>query len=241
MKFLLIDDSADIFDAVSLCLNLRWPQAEVLGTGSGEEGLTLVEQHTPDMVVLDIGLPDMSGLEVLKAIRDFSDVPVVMLTARDQDVEIARYLEAGADDYVVKPFSHVELLGRIQAVFRRARGRGRAGSSSLQAGDMVLDFDAAEVYKAGEPISFTRTELNLLQELVRNATRVVTYESLAAKVLQAPEPADSDTRVIKVHVQHIRSKLGDSAEQPQYITNVYGVGYKFMLPVSAAIAAAAAE
>ena len=236
MKFLVIDDSQEIIDAVSLCLNLRWPQADVLSSSEGRRGLELVEEAGPDLVILDIGLPDMNGLEVLRSLRGFSDVPVVMLTARGQDVEIARFLEEGADDYVVKPFSHVELMGRIQAIFRRAHGRMRSSSRPLQAGDLLMDFGAAEVYRAGQPVSLTRTELSLLERLVRNATRVVSYESLASNILQVAEPADADSRLIKVHVQHLRSKLGDSAENPKYIANVYGIGYKFMPQVTSGVA-----
>ena len=236
MKFLVIEDSQEMVDAVSLCLNLRWPQAEVLCTGEGRRGLELVEEEAPDLVILDIGLPDMHGLEVLRSLRGFSDVPVVMLTARNQDVEIARFLEEGADDYVVKPFSHVELMGRLQAIFRRAQGRMRSSSRPLQAADLLIDFGAAEVYQAGEPINLTRTELAFLEHLVRNANRVASYESLATLILQGGEPADADTRLIKVHVQHLRSKLGDSADNPKYIANVYGIGYKFLPQVSSGVA-----
>lgn len=241
MKFLIIEDSQEIIDAVSLCLSLRWPQAELLSAGEGKRGLDLVGEAGPDLVILDIGLPDMNGLDVLRSLRSFSDVPVVMLTARDQDVEIARFLEEGADDYVVKPFSHVEFMGRIQAIFRRAHGRMRSSSQPLQARDLLMDFGAAEVYKAGEPISLTRTELAFLEHLVRNATRVVTYESLASDILQAGEPADADNRLIKVHVQHLRSKLGDSPENPEYIANVYGIGYKFLPQVTSGVAGISRE
>ena len=186
-------------------------------------------------MILDIGLPDMSGLEVLQSLRGFSNVPVMMLTVRDQDVEIARFLEQGADDYVVKPFSHVELMGRIQALFRRAHQRTRSSSRPLQAGDFLMAFGAAEVYKAGVPIRLTRTELGLLEHLVRNATRVVTYESLASTIFQVDEPIDTDNRLIKVHVGHLRSKLGDPVENPQYIANVYGIGFKFLPQVTSGI------
>jgi len=235
MKILVIDDSPEIIDAVSFCIRLRWPQAEVLAAGEGQQGLDIVGEESPDLVILDIGLPDIDGLKVLQSLRSFSDVPVMMLTVRDRDVDIARFLEEGADDYMVKPFSHVELLGRIQAVFRRANGRMRSSSPPLQAGDLLMDFGAAEVYRAGEPINLTRTELNLLEHLVRNAPRVVTYESMASKSLQVADVTDADSRLIRVHLQHLRSKLGDSAEKPKYIANVYGVGYKLLLPVTPAV------
>lgn len=232
MKMLVIDDSPEAVDAVSFCIRLRWPQAEVVFAQDGEKGLEMAEEHTPDLVILDIGLPDKDGLQVLRELRRFSDVPVMMLTVKDRDVDIARFLDEGADDYVVKPFSHVELIGRIQAVLRRARGRVNAASPPLRARDLLIDFEGAEVHKGDEPIALTRTEMAILEHLVRNASRVVTYEALAAKVLHLPSPSEADTRLIRVHIQHLRSKLGDSAENPKYIANVYGVGYKFLPEVT---------
>ena len=236
VRFVVIDDSQEIIDAVSLCLSLRWPGAEVLSAGEGKRGLELVEAHGPDLVILDIGLPDMSGLEVLRSLRSFSDVPVMMLTIQDQDVEIARYLEEGADDYMVKPFSRVVLMGRIQTIFRRAHGRIRSNARPLRAGDLLMDFGAAQVYKAGEPVFLTRTELALLEHLAREATRVVTYESLASDIFQLADSADGDSRLISAHVQHLRAKLGDSAGNPGYIANVYGIGYKFLPQVTSGLA-----
>ncbi|MBI4338855.1 MAG: response regulator transcription factor [Chloroflexi bacterium] len=235
MKFLVVDDNQDIIDAVSLCINLRWPQAEVISTSEGRKAEGLVEEQAPDLVILDIGLPDINGLQVLKGIRAFSDVPVVMLTARDLDVEVARFLEEGADDYVVKPFSHVELLGRLQAIFRRVQGRASSSSRPLQAGDLLIDLEGAEVYRAGEPVSLTRTELNMLAHLVRNAQRVVSYESLASNILRVTETTDADNRLVKVHIQHLRAKLGDPTDNPRYIANVYGIGYKFLPQVTSGV------
>ena len=236
LKFVIIDDSHEIIDAVSLCLSLRWPGAEVFSASEGKRGLELVEAHGPDLVILDIGLPDMSGLEILRSLRSFSDVPVMILTIKDQDVEIARYLEEGADDYVVKPFSRVVLMSRIHTIFRRAHGRMRSASLPLRAGDLLMDFGAAQVYKAGKPVFLTRTELALLEHLAREATRVVTYESLASNMLQVADPADGESRLISAHVQHLRAKLGDSAGNPQYIANVYGIGYKFLPQVTSGLA-----
>ena len=238
MKFLIIDDNEEIIESVSRCLSLRWPQSDLISADQGKRGLQLARDEAPDLVILDISLPDIGGLEVLRSLRSFSDVPVVILTVRDQDVEVARFLEEGADDYVVKPFSHVELLGRIQAIFRRAQGRMGSSTQTMQAADLLMDFGAAEIYKGAQLISLTRTEMSLLMQLARNATRVVSYESLASNVLQVKQPDDSDNRLIKVHVQHLRSKLEDSAENPQYISNVYGVGYKFLPQATSPMAGA---
>ena len=228
MKVLVIEDNLEMSDTVALCLNMRWPQTELVTVVEGKRGIELVEEESPDLVVLDIGLPDIGGLEVLRGIRAFSDVPVVMLTVQNHDVEIARYLEEGADDYVVKPFSHVEFMGRIQAVTRRANGRMGTVAPPVLAGDLAMDFAGAEVCKAGVPVNLTRTEIALLEHLVRNANVVMTYRALAANVLQVKTPDAADSRLIKVHTQHLRAKLGDSVDNPKYIANVYGVGYKFL-------------
>ena len=119
MKVVVIDDSPEIIEVVSLCFQLRWSNADLTSASTGSEGLELVESESPDIVVLDIGLPDMEGFEVLKEIRRFSQVPVIMLTVRGEDTDVARGLEMGADDYITKPFSHIELVARVQAVLRR--------------------------------------------------------------------------------------------------------------------------
>jgi len=232
MKVLIIEDDRDTIYLVATCLKLRWPQVEVLQAETGQEGIDLAGEAAPDLVILDIGLPDIDGRKVLDRIRGYSDVPIIMLTARDRDLDLAASLEAGADDYVTKPFSSVELLARIQAVTRRAQGRMGSVNPALTAGDLVLDFDAAEVHNAGEAVDLTLTELRILQHLVRNALRVVGYDALVSTILDVVDPGDSERRLIRVHVQHLRSKLGDSAENPTFIANVRGVGYKFLLPAT---------
>ena len=232
MKVLVVEDDPDTVYLVSTCLKLRWPQAEVFDAGTGREGLDLAGEEAPDIVILDIGLPDMDGMRVMREIRQFSDVPIIMLTGRDRDLDIAASLEGGADDYVVKPFSPVELLARIQAVTRRVQGRTQSVNPVLTAGDLVLDFDAAEVLRNGRPVNLTRSELRILQHLTRNALRVVSYESLASSVLDVESPGPAETRTIRVHVQHLRTKLGDSASVPRFIANVRGAGYKFVVPVT---------
>ncbi len=122
MKVVVIDDAPDIIEVVSLCFQLRWSGTEVVEAGEGGKGLELIEAESPDVVILDINLPDMDGFQVIRELRRFSQVPVIMLTVKGEDTDIARGLELGADDYVTKPFSHVELLARVQAVLRRAQG-----------------------------------------------------------------------------------------------------------------------
>ena len=232
LKVLIVEDDRDTVYLVATCLNLRWPQATVVSAGTGEEGFSLSGSEAPDLVIIDIGLPDIDGRDLLRRIRDFSDVPIMMLTARDRDLDIAAALEAGADDYVTKPFSSVELLARVQAVIRRSRGRMGSVNPPLTAGDLLLDFDGAEVYRGGDRVELTLTEMRILQDLTRNALRVVSYDSLANRVLDVEDPGDSERRLIRVHVQHLRSKLGDAAQDSKYIANVRGVGYKFVLEVN---------
>ena len=236
MKVLIIEDAQEIVDAVSLCLNLRWPEAEVASASEGKTGIELCEKLAPDLIILDIGLPDMLGLDVLRALREISDVPIAMLTVHSEEEAIARYLEEGADEYVVKPFSHIEFIGRMQALIRRSASRQKKPRSrSLQAADLTMDFTAGEVYRAGQPISLTRTELALLEQLVRTATRVVTYETLASSIEREGHPVDSEGRLLRLHVRQLQSKLGDNELQQTYIANVIGLGYKFVPKVTSSL------
>ncbi len=237
MKVLVIEDDADTTYLVTVCLTLRWPNVEVLEASNGRDGLDQAEREAPDLVILDLGLPDIDGRVVLEKVRQTSDVPVIILSGRDRDLDIAAHLEGGADDYVTKPFSSVELLARVQAVTRRSMGRVQAGTPALTAGDLLLDFGAAEVFKDGAEIPLTLTELRILEQMAHSAQRVVTYNQLANRALNIDSPGPEDTRLIRVHVQHLRSKLGDSADHPTYVSNVRGVGYKFMLAVSPVLGA----
>lgn len=235
MRFLIIEDSQEIVDAVSLCLNLRWPEAEIASASEGKAGIELCQKLAPDLIILDIGLPDSPGLEVLRALREISDVPIAMLTAQSEEAAIARYLDEGADEYVVKPFSHIEFVGRMQALIRRSRSRQKPKSRTLHAIDLTMDFEAAEVYRAGQPISLTRTELALLEQLVRTATRVVTYEALASSIELEGHPVDQEGRLLRLHVRQLQSKLGDDQVEPKYIANVIGLGYKFLPKITSSI------
>lgn len=233
MKVLVVDDHQNIIDAVSLCISFRWPAAQVVAAYDGATGLEMIERETPDVVILDIGLPEMDGFQVLQQTRQFSRVPVIMLTVRDEDTDIARALQMGADDYISKPFSHVEFLARVEAVLRRASGRGADEQGPLVADDLWVDFGSAEVLMKGQPVQLTRTELGLLSHLMHNAGRVLSRRQLEATVWGSDDAVDIDSQTIKVHMRHLRSKLGDTADSPKYIANVYGIGYKFLKQVHA--------
>ncbi|MFC1926442.1 response regulator transcription factor [Chloroflexota bacterium] len=233
MKVLVVDDHQNVVEAITLCINIRWPTSQVVIAYDGETGLEMVKNESPDIIILDIGLPDIDGFSVLTELRKFSQTPVIMLTVRDTDVDIARSLKIGADDYIIKPFSHIEFLARVEAVLRRSAGHSDSKHIPLAAGDLWVDFDAGEVLLKGKLVQLTPTEMRILSHLMLNAGRVVTQDTLAIVIWGANMPGDVDTRTVKVHIQHMRSKLGDNADSSEYIGTVYGIGYKFTKQVNA--------
>jgi DNA-binding response OmpR family regulator len=227
LKVIVIDDSPEIIEVVSLCFQLRWSGAALLSAPTGTQGLELIEAENPDIVILDIGLPDMEGFEVLKEIRRFSSVPVIMLTVRKEDTDVARGLEMGADDYITKPFSHIELVARVQAVLRRTQGTAVMGEERPYiSGKIMVDYNSNEVTVDDKPVKLTSTEYKLLQMLIRNEGRLVTHENLLSRVWGDNY---SDARdLLRVHIQHLRQKLGDSVESPKIIVTEHGMGYRFV-------------
>lgn len=232
MKFLIIDDAPDVVEAVSLCLELRYPGATFLSAGDGKTGLELAKQTEADLVILDIGLPDADGFEICRQIRSTSQVPIIMLTVRDRDVDVARGLAVGADDYITKPFSHIEFLARVQAVLRRTKGGDGAAEGTFTTGDLTVNYDTREVWSKGQKVRLTATEFRLLYQLAHNAGRVLTHQELLSKVWG--QEFVNKTGYLKVHIQHLRQKLGDSASSPRLILTEPGVGYRFVMPVQEA-------
>ncbi|MCX7912319.1 MAG: response regulator transcription factor [Dehalococcoidales bacterium] len=229
MKVLVIEDDPGIIEVVSLCFQMRWSGAKVVSAANGHDGIGLVETENPDVVILDIGLPDMDGYQVLKEIRRFSDVPVLMLTVRGEDTDIAKGLELGADDYITKPFSHIELIARVQAVLRRTQGLTVTDEERpFVSGKLMVDFSRNEVTVDGRPVKLTSTERKLLYHLIRNEGRILSHESLLAKVWGDNYVDARD--LLRVHIQHLRQKLGDNAESPSIIVTEHGIGYKFVRP-----------
>jgi DNA-binding response OmpR family regulator len=171
----------------------------------------------------------MDGYQVLREIRHFSDVPVLMLTVRGEDTDVAKGLELGADDYITKPFSHIELIARVQAVLRRAQGLSVTNEERpFTGGKLSVDFARNEVTLGGKPIKLTSTERKLLYHLIRNEGRILSHESLLAKVWGDTYVDARD--LLRVHIQHLRQKLGDDAESPGIIVTEHGIGYKFIRP-----------
>lgn len=227
MKVVVVDDAPDIVEVVSLCFQLRWSGTDVISASDGAAGLRLVESESPDIVILDINLPEMDGYQVIREIRRFSQVPVIMLTVKGEDTDIARGLEMGADDYMVKPFSHIELIARVEAVLRRSRGTTvNPDERPYVSGGLSVDFASNEVKLNGKPVRLTSTETKLLRHFIRNEGRLLTHENLLTKVWGE---GYQDTRdLLRVHIQHLRQKLGDAQDPPRLIVTEHGMGYRFM-------------
>jgi two-component system KDP operon response regulator KdpE len=227
VRSLVIDDSREDAQAVSLCFQLRWPNSTVLSALTGDKGLKIAETESLDLVVLDISLPDIDGFEVCRRIRTFSEVPIIMLTGRNRDVDVVRGLELGADDYIIKPFSRIEFLARVQAVLRRAQVLPPGFTEPpFECGDLWIDFNSREVRVKGELVKLTPTEYSLLSHLAENAGRVLTHRTLLAEVW-GPEYLNA-TDCLKVHIQRLRQKLGDTSASRRYIATERGVGYRFL-------------
>lgn len=229
MRFLVVDDAPDVVDSVRLGFTLQWREVDVIGAGTGREALDLVEREGPDLVLLDIGLPDIDGYEVLTQIREFSDVPIIVLTARDDTLDKIKGLELGADDYITKPFDHLELLARVRAVLRRLdMPSPRTRTPSFRSGDLEVDFSAQEARLAGAALELTPTEYRLLYHLVRNAGRVLPHGTLLARVWGREYIDEVD--YLRVYVRRLRQKLGDDTDRPRYIRTERGLGYRFLVP-----------
>jgi len=224
MKVLVIEDDVDIVEVMALSFRMGWPQSRVISTEQGEKGIEMVETESPDIVLLDLCLPDKDGLEVLSEIRTFSDVPVIIITVRGDEMERVRGLEMGADDYVVKPFSYMELLARVRAVLRRRSTDKVALPITIDSGELVIDFRSQEVKLHGEEIKLTPIEYRLLCELAARAGQTVSQKALIEKVWGE---AYLDTpSVLKVHIHRLRRKLRDNPENPHIISTMSRRGYQ---------------
>jgi len=221
-KVLLVEDDESIVELVRSYLTKEGFQVEV--AGDGPTGLSKARAFRPDVVVLDIMLPGLDGIEVLRRLRRESSVYVVMLTARAEETDKIVGLAVGADDYVTKPFSPRELVARIQAILRRSRG-GEEPARVLAFRHLRIDPARREVWRDELPVELTTLEFNLLSALASHPGRVFTREQLIERIW-GPDYFGDD-RIIDVHVKALRRKLGDDAGHPRFIQTVRGVGYKF--------------
>jgi len=226
MKILVVDDEPDVVDLIGLTFNLQWQESKVISATDGESALKLADEECPDVVVLDVGLPGMSGFDVCRRLRERSDVPILMLTIRGKLMDRLKGLELGADDYIVKPFDPLELVARTQAVLRRSRLLPVASSARIVVDEnLTIDLADAKVITGGRSNKLTPIESRLLSQLVYNAGRVVPHQALLARVWGLD--SQGDTVLLKVHIARLREKLGDDARSPRYILTERGLGYRF--------------
>lgn len=223
-RALVVDDELPLADVVASYLERE--QFEVSVAGNGAEAITVARELDPDVVILDLGLPGIDGLEVCRQLRTFSDAYVVMLTARDTELDTVLGLTVGADDYITKPFSPRELVARIRALLRRPRtvAGGDQAAPPRRFGKLQVDIAAREVHLDGEPIRLTRTEFDLLSALSARPGVVLTRRQLLETVREGPWVGDE--HVVDVHIGHLRRKLGENASTPRYVLTVRGVGYR---------------
>ena len=214
---------------VAFGARMNWPNCQVTIAADGEEALKSFEEDPPDLVVLDISMPPPDGFVVCQRIREQSQVPILMLTARDGTLDKIRALDLGADDYLTKPFDHLELLARLRALMRRSTSQPAPSTGpSINVGDLTVNTATRDVTVNGEPVTLTSTEYRLLEELARNAGNVLPHQLLLERVW-GPE-YNTEAHYLKVFVRRLRRKLGDDADQPRYIQTEWGIGYRLAAP-----------
>jgi two-component system KDP operon response regulator KdpE len=223
-RVLVIDDEPGIRRVVRNAL--RDDVSSVLEAPSGGDGLSIAAAERPDLIVLDLGLPDMDGIEVCRRLRAWTSVPILVLSARDSEDEKTALLDAGADDYVTKPFGPAELRARVRAQLRRAgMAKVPGGDEPLQVGDLLIDVARRTVTRNGSTVHLTPTEWGLLVALVKNAGKTITHQQLFRSVWGS---AHGDAQqYLRVYVAHLRRKIEPNPYEPKYIVTEPGVGYRF--------------
>ncbi len=224
-RVLVVDDEAAIVELVSY--NLSREGFEVLVTADGAEALKMARKEAPDLVILDVMLPSMSGLDVCRQLRRETEIPIILLTARKDEVDRVLGLELGADDYVTKPFSPRELVARVKAILRRSRGREDESGDSheISRTGLTVDLERREASLDGKTLHLTFTEFELLHILAKNPGRAFTRDDLLMRVWG--QDFFGDARTVDVHVRHLREKLREDPQTPRFIETVRGVGYRF--------------
>ena len=225
-KVLVVDDEKLIVKGIRF--SLEQDGMEVDCAYDGEEALNMAKANEYDMILLDIMLPKMDGFEVCQAIREFSDMPIVMLTAKGDDMDKILGLDYGADDYITKPFNILEVKARIKAIMRRtagARERKKEVSSIVEKGDLRLDCDSRRLFISGREVNLTAKEFDLLELLVKNENKVYSRENLLGLVWGKDYPGD--VRTVDVHVRRLREKIETNPSEPKYVHTKWGVGYYY--------------
>lgn len=227
MRLLVTDDEPDVVGIISLAFQYNRPDYVIDEAYNGAQALQKLRTETYDLLVLDVSMPDIDGFEVTRRVRQESNLPVILLTAKGMEQDKVRGLELGADDYITKPFSHKELIARVDAVLRRASPPTQASPTSdiIRYKDLQIDFAQHRVRIRGKDAALTPTEYRLLYHLVNNQGRVLPQDTLLAKVWGASYRGES--HYIKVYIRRLREKLEVDPAQPEYVLTIRGVGYTF--------------
>ena len=221
---LVVDDEPQILRAIRTILTEK--QFRVTTASQGEEGLTLVATSKPDLIILDLGLPDMDGGEVCARLREWTQIPIIILSVRDSEQEKVAALDMGADDYLTKPFGIEELLARVRVALRHSANRKGEQSKEVKAGTLRIDLAWHIVKRGEEEVKLTGIEYKLLAYLASNHGRVLTHQSILSNVWG---PADADhTEYLRVYMRQLRKKLEEDPERPQFILTEPGIGYRFI-------------
>ncbi len=226
LRILVVEDDDDIRAGLTRALTQQG--VTVAAVARGGDALGRLGDFAPDAVILDLGLPDLDGADVLAMIRSLGDVPVLVATARDDEREIVRLLDAGADDYLIKPYSAAQVLARVRAVLRRGRTDAQEHVGTVDVAELSIDPQGREAHLAGTPLVLTRKEFDLLLYLAQRPGQVVSKRDLLADVWNLPWGGGD--RTVDVHVSWLRRKLGESAAEPRFLHSVRGVGVKLVDP-----------
>ena len=222
MKILIVDDEELLVKGIRF--NLQNEGYETVTGCDGVEAVVLAQQEKPDLIILDVMMPNMDGLTACSRIRAFSDVPIILLTAKTEDMDKLMGFDNGADDYITKPFNILELKARIRALLRRSN-HAQVQNNSLTIGNITLDLDARNAYKAGQIIDLTAREYDVIEFLMKNPNKVYSRENLLDGIWAYEYK--SDIRTVDVHIRRLREKLEDDPADPKYIMTKWGVGYFF--------------
>jgi two-component system KDP operon response regulator KdpE len=235
-RILVIDDEPQIGRMLRTQLTARGYQVDHVGTG--QEGLVAVGEDPPDLILLDLGLPDMDGIEVCRRLREWTTVPIIFLTVRDDERSKVHGLDVGGDDYITKPFGLPELLARVRAVLRRKQEQPSVPTSTFESGDLRIDFNARRVTVADEEVRLTPTEYELLRLFILHADKTLTHRQLLTQIW-GPE-STTETQYLHVFIRQLRRKLEPDPSKPRHFVTEPGVGYRFRTQPRKANAPAAA-
>jgi len=226
VKVLIIEDDPEVVECVSLAFQLGWPEAQLVSTHLGKKGMELAESEDPDVIILDLGLPDISGFEVLRELRFFSHVPIIILTVKEEEADTVRGLEWGADDYIVKPCGQLELLARVKA---RMRDKDRfAEGVPLTLGSLSFNPLTRQLLYGEKEINLAAIEAHIIHYLIRNGGRVATYSRLAEEIWGEDYPGSVDS--LRFHIRRLREKLEADRSRPQLLLTKEGIGYFLAKP-----------